>query len=322
MTAAYLAPQAKFKAWDNNGNPLAGGLLTTYQAGTVIASVTYTDSTASTANPTTIVLNARGEASVWIPPNVAYKFVLTDSAGNLIWTVDQIVNSQLVTLYGGVDTGSVNAYILSYVSNVQTLTNGVIVYWTPSNTNTGNSTINVSLTGGTSFTGPIPILNQDGSQLGAGQIVANGITALFYYNGNWLLTSSTGSVAKAGSFLATYVGGTASPASGTAYWSQSGNVVTLVLPNLPGTSTSTSFSYSGLPASLQPPTQQQNIPVSVGQNNSAFVAGIFAVIAPSSGSIQFGLLGNLAGWTATGTKYVGIFSTPFYYGITLTYSLI
>ena len=91
-----LSPTPVMKFFDNNGNPLAQGLLTTYAAGTTTPLATYTDSTLGTANPTTITLNFRGEAAVWLPFNVAYKFLLTDSAGNTIpgYPVDQIVNPE------------------------------------------------------------------------------------------------------------------------------------------------------------------------------------------------------------------------------------
>lgn len=77
--------------YDNNNNPLAGGFLYTYAAGTTTPAPTYTDATAVTQNSNPIILNARGEASVWMPATQAYKMILEDAFGNLIWTVDQII---------------------------------------------------------------------------------------------------------------------------------------------------------------------------------------------------------------------------------------
>jgi hypothetical protein len=85
-----LAPFPVFRAWDNNGNPLASGQLYTYAAGTSTPLATYTDNTAGTPNTNPVILNARGEANVWLTPGQYYKFVLQDSLGNTIWTVDQI----------------------------------------------------------------------------------------------------------------------------------------------------------------------------------------------------------------------------------------
>jgi hypothetical protein len=89
---ALLSPVPVMRFYDNNNNPLAGGQLFTYQAGTTTPVATYTDSTASTANTNPIILNARGEAPVWLLPAQAYKFVLEDANGNTIWTCDQITS--------------------------------------------------------------------------------------------------------------------------------------------------------------------------------------------------------------------------------------
>ena len=58
------------------GQPLAGGLVYTYAAGTSTPKTTYTDSTALTANPNPVVLDANGQASIWL--SGAYKINVTD----------------------------------------------------------------------------------------------------------------------------------------------------------------------------------------------------------------------------------------------------
>ena len=88
MTILAPLPVQSFK--DSNGNPLAGGLLYTYAAGTSTAQSTYIDSMGVTANTNPIILNSRGEAAVWLTAGLAYKFILQDSSSNLIWSVDQI----------------------------------------------------------------------------------------------------------------------------------------------------------------------------------------------------------------------------------------
>jgi hypothetical protein len=92
-----LAPLPYFRSWDNNGNPLVGGLLYTYVAGTSTPQATYTDSTQSTPNTNPVVLNFRGEASVWLNTALTYKLVLTDSVGHQIWSQDQIAGGYLPT---------------------------------------------------------------------------------------------------------------------------------------------------------------------------------------------------------------------------------
>lgn len=92
---ALLAPPPKLRFVDSNGNALAGGLLFSYAAGTTTKQATYTDSTGLTPNPNPIVLDARGECSVWLAPGQFYKFVLspatdTDPPTAPIWTADNI----------------------------------------------------------------------------------------------------------------------------------------------------------------------------------------------------------------------------------------
>ena len=183
MTTETLAPSLFYRDWDANGNPLAGGLVYTYQAGSATPLATYTDSTGGTPNANPVVLNTRGEASIWIPPNTAYKFVVTDSAGNAIRTKDNVVNAQLLSLYGGVDTGVATAYVLNFAAPFTSYADGIAIYWIASNSNTGASTINVNGLGAVSIT------NQSGSALSANQISAGYVLFILYKSGKFILAS-------------------------------------------------------------------------------------------------------------------------------------
>ena len=196
MTATFLSPSPVQRFFDNQGNPLAGGLLYTYGAGTNTPIATWQDSTGTVPNTNPIVLNARGECPLWLLPNVGYKYVLTDSQGNQIpnYPVDNIVNAALVSLYGGTDTGVANAYILNYSSPLPANTNGVVVYWVPSNSNTGPSTLNVN--GG----GAVSILNPNGTPLGANQLIAGQFVSTIYLNGIWQLYGGSGVGVNVGTF--------------------------------------------------------------------------------------------------------------------------
>lgn len=180
--AANLVPSLTFHSFLSNGAPNSFGTLQSYSAGTTTPLATWTDWTALTPNPNPITLNARGEANVYLIPNVAYKFVESDQYGNQIKITDQVVNNQLITLFGGVDTGAANAYILNFTASFTALTNGIVIYWIPSHNNTGASTLNVNGLGS-----PQPILNVNGTALGANQLTANQMTEVVYYNGNWIL---------------------------------------------------------------------------------------------------------------------------------------
>lgn len=230
-----------------------GGKLFAYSAGTSTKLATYTSSTGGTPNSNPVILDFRGEANVWIPPNIAYKFVLapaddTDPPGSPIWSVDQIVNSQLLTLFGGVDTGSANNYVLNFVANFTAYADGITIFWIPSHNNTGPSTIDVN------GLGPIAIVNQDGTPLVAGQIRANQVAQIMYYNGSFLLLSN---VLLSGTFTGTLTGMTGSVTKTVKYFI-SGNIVSLSFVNqlvdMTGTSNSTSMHMTGLPAILSPGT--------------------------------------------------------------------
>jgi hypothetical protein len=92
----YAGAGAQF--FDNNGNPLAGGKIFTYAAGTTTELATYTDYTGGTANPVYpvgIVLDSAGRtpAQIWLTEGSSYKFVLETALGVTIKTDDNIFAS-------------------------------------------------------------------------------------------------------------------------------------------------------------------------------------------------------------------------------------
>lgn len=84
----------RFAAEDDAGNPLVGGLLYTYVSGTTTNKATYTSSTLGTANTNPVVLNARGEAQVWLGSG-SYTMVLKTAAGVTVWSVDGVSDGSL-----------------------------------------------------------------------------------------------------------------------------------------------------------------------------------------------------------------------------------
>ena len=87
--AAELLPVVKQRFFDANGDPLAGGKLYSYEAGTTTPKATYTDRGALTANANPVILDANGEADVWIGSGY-FKFVLKDSNDVTQWTKDSV----------------------------------------------------------------------------------------------------------------------------------------------------------------------------------------------------------------------------------------
>lgn len=84
-----LCPVLKPQYFDDDGNPLAGGMLFSYVAGTSIPFATYVDSTGDTPNTNPIVLDSAGRANVWLGAG-SYKFILEDALGDVIFTVDNV----------------------------------------------------------------------------------------------------------------------------------------------------------------------------------------------------------------------------------------
>ena len=85
----YISPQPKLQFLDNNGVPLSGGKVYTYAAGTTTPLTTYTDYTGNTANSNPVILDSRGECSIWLGTS-SYKFKLATSTDVEVWTVDNI----------------------------------------------------------------------------------------------------------------------------------------------------------------------------------------------------------------------------------------
>lgn len=89
--AFYLSPIGNEAQIDSNGDPLVGGQIFTYAAGTSSNLATYkTDAGTAQANP--IVLNALGlpDDPIWLEGGSSYKFVIKDADDNLIRTIDDI----------------------------------------------------------------------------------------------------------------------------------------------------------------------------------------------------------------------------------------
>jgi hypothetical protein len=93
MASVLLSPYGNGQQFFNdNGVPLAGGLIYTYQAGSSTPLVTYTDNGGTIANANPIVLDASGRTpqQIWLLTGYSYKFVLQTADAVLIQTLDNI----------------------------------------------------------------------------------------------------------------------------------------------------------------------------------------------------------------------------------------
>jgi hypothetical protein len=93
MASVLLSPYGVGQQFfDDNGVPLAGGLIYTYQAGSSTPLVTYTDNGGTIANANPIILDASGRTpqQIWLLTGFSYKFVLQNADAVLIQTLDNI----------------------------------------------------------------------------------------------------------------------------------------------------------------------------------------------------------------------------------------
>jgi hypothetical protein len=291
MTATVLAPYLKQRFVDANGAPLYLGTVNTYAAGTNTPIVTYKDSTGISTNTNPITLNPRGECDIWLLPNVAYKFQVNDALGNLIWTEDNVINSQLITLYGGVDTGGVNAYVLTFAASFTAYVDGIVIIWIPANTNAGSSTINVN------GLGVVNIVNPDGSALGPNEIVASQPAQILFKAGAFQLITPATTASKSAT-----IAWTGAALSTTITYRKTGNLAAITFPVGTALSTSTSLSLSGLPAAITSTVLSQNVPCLGMTDNGVALATASMAIVAANGTITFYKDPSQTLWTNGGQK--------------------
>ena len=87
---ALALPNIRVKFYDTDGSVLASGTVVTTTAGTSTAIETWANQDESTSNGTTVTLDSQGEAQIWLRDDKSYKFVVKDSAGTPVHTIDNI----------------------------------------------------------------------------------------------------------------------------------------------------------------------------------------------------------------------------------------
>jgi hypothetical protein len=115
----------------NDGVPLSGGLIYSYEAGTTTPKVTYTSSTGTAAHTNPIILNSAGRVpggEIWLTPG-QYKFILATSTNVTIATYDNVfsVGGTLVVNFTGTGVQTIFALPFAPTSkdSTQIYINGV-----------------------------------------------------------------------------------------------------------------------------------------------------------------------------------------------------
>lgn len=211
MTAVLLTPL--FQAMlDNNGVPLSGGSITSYVAGTTTPLATFTDATGTVSASNPLTLDSAGRlpnGGVW--GSGVYKFVLKNSAGTTISTVDSVT-----AIYGAgdmtkavYDAANISQQLVGETA-VQTLTNKTFAV--------ASNTLNMAPI--TAALGADLALGAAGT-LTAGPTIAQGSTGTWFVSGTVTVASSS----AASSFSVRLWDGTTTVASAIGLSSGAGSQV-------------------------------------------------------------------------------------------------
>jgi hypothetical protein len=188
ITMSYLAG-AGAQFFDNNGVPLSGGKLYTYEAGTTTPAETYTTRAGTVNNANPIILNSAGRTpnEIWFTGGVLFKFVLTTSTDVLIGTYDDIAsindptqNNTLITVTG------TNALTGTSPSPITAYTTGYQATFIAVNANTAAVTIDIDGVGTKSIT------KNGAIALAAGDIVAASVCFIIYDGTQFELVGAVG----------------------------------------------------------------------------------------------------------------------------------
>jgi hypothetical protein len=186
----------------DNGDPLAGGLVYVYTAGTTTPAISWTSNSGAVANTNPIVLDAAGRTpnEIWLNGGVTYKFIVRTSTGVLIGTYDNIPAIDDPTVFNNLITVTgTNTLIGTSVPPYTAYVAGMTLSFIPVNTNSGAVTISVdglgaknifvgastALSGGELVVGQITQIEYDGTrfQLNQSTLADNSVTTNKIVNG-------------------------------------------------------------------------------------------------------------------------------------------
>lgn len=111
----FLSPIANDQIFDSAGDPLVGGQVETFLAGSSTPAATYTSDTGLVQNGNPIILNSLGYApnAVWLSSGVTYKFIIKNADGAVLRAIDNVagINDASVSQSQWVQSGLTPTYI-------------------------------------------------------------------------------------------------------------------------------------------------------------------------------------------------------------------
>lgn len=113
---AKLPPYFNIQFFDNNGDPLSGGKVYTYDNGTTTNKTTYQDADESAANTNPIILDSAGRANIYLDEG-SYTFKVDTSADVELYTVDDITGETANAFGSSVQDISSNTAITTAQQN-------------------------------------------------------------------------------------------------------------------------------------------------------------------------------------------------------------
>lgn len=172
--SATLLPPGKVTFTDANGKPLAGGTVAFYLPNTTTPKQTWQDAGQTVLNTNPVKLDSAGRATIY--GSGAYRQVVKDQYGSLIWDQLTADTSSSQIAWGGTSTGTANAQSVSATNF--TSADGQIVGFIAGFTNTGPATVVAN------GSAPIPVLvdGQSGSVSLSGQEIRQGAAILLIYD--------------------------------------------------------------------------------------------------------------------------------------------
>jgi len=135
MTTVFLSPVGGVAAqfFDNSGNPLSGGKLYTYAAGTTTPQTTYTTNVGTVARTNPIILDSAGRVGdggeILLDGALQYKFILKTALDVLIatwdnvWGIGSASGSAMPIIFNSTGTGSTVTFALGGLPTNENTTN-------------------------------------------------------------------------------------------------------------------------------------------------------------------------------------------------------